>query len=148
MEKERKTLKELSILVLIFAGISLVRMIVDVVLNGFSTTQPIEGLSPELTNVLVIVIWVVGVLFLLPEVYVGYKGIKISQNPDDSKRHITIAKIIFVCMILSLVSLIIELVKGTNLVINILTVADVFIDAALYYFYIRYANAIKKQYQK
>ena len=147
MEKARKNLKEMSILVLIFAGISLVRMIVDVILNGFTLTQPIEGLSQELSNVIAIVVYVIAFLFLLPELYVGYKGIKVSQTPDNSKSHITIAKIIFVCIILSLASIIFELVKGTNLVINILTVADVLIDVAVYYLYIRYANMIRKQNQ-
>lgn len=148
MEKERKNLKELSILILVFAGLSLIRMVVDVIINGFTSTPLIEGLSQDVSNIIFIVAFIIGLLFLIPEVYVGYKGIKISQKPNNSKSHIIFAKVIFVLIIISLVGTILELVKGANLAINILTVADVLIDAVLYYLYIKYANGIRKQYQE
>lgn len=148
MEKERKNLKELSILILVFAGLSLIRMVVDVIINGFTSTPLIEGLSQDVSNIIFIVAFIIGLLFLIPEVYVGYKGIKISQKPNNSKSHIIFAKVIFVCIIISLVGTIIELVKGADLAINILTVADVLIDAVLYFLYIKYANVIIKQYQE
>ena len=146
MEKERKMLKEMSILVLILVGLSLVRMVVDVILNGFDWSQ-IEGLSLEASKVVIIVTWVCGLLFLLPEIFVGYKGIKVAKNPDDSKSHIVLAKIIFVCVILSLVNIILELTKSTNIAINIITIVDVVLDAVVFYLYIRYASKIRKQHQ-
>lgn len=96
MEKERKILKEMSILILIFAGLSLVRMVVDIILNGFDSTQTIEGMSQKVANAIVIAAWICGLLFLFLEFYVGCKGLKTARNPDESKRHITFAKIIFV----------------------------------------------------
>ena len=148
MEKERKSLKELSILVLVFVGLSLIRMVVDVVINGFTSTPLIKGLTQDAANIIFIVSFIISLLFLIPEIYVGYKGIKISQKPNNSKSHIIFAKVIFVLIIISLVGTILELVKGANLAINIFTLADILIDAVLYYLYIKYANKIRKQHQE
>ena len=145
MEKQRKLLKELSIVILVFAALSLVRMIVDVAVHGFVVTEIIEGMSPEMLRAFAIVAWVLGLLFLWPEVYVGYKGIKVANNPDDSKRHITIAKILLVLLVISLISAIIEITKSTDLVHSIITIADMVLDICIYFLYIKYAKEIRNQ---
>ena len=143
MEKERKLLKEFSIVILIFVGLSLARMIADVIINGFTATSVVEGVSPEAMGVIAVVVWVLGIIFLLPEIYIGFKGIKVAKNPDNSKSHILIAKIIFVFLIIALISAIIEVFKTTDIAMSIITIADLILDVVIYILYIKYAKAVR-----
>ena len=72
MEKKRTDLRTYSILILAFAILSLARMIADACMNGFGNVGTLpEGVSEEAGKVALVVVWVIGILFLLPQVYVG-----------------------------------------------------------------------------
>ena len=114
MEKNRKNLKIISIVILIFLGLSLVGSIIDVCKNGFGDAGQLpEGVSPEVGKVIVVIVWVLGLALYLPRLYIGVKGIKIAGGQEYSgKAHIIWALVLAVLAILGTVSSIVELTEG------------------------------------
>ena len=142
MEKAKRNLKEISIVLLILVGLSLVRMIVEVALGGLMVQELPEGVTEELMQAALIIVFVIGLLILLPQIYVGIKGIKESKKPTSSRAHIVWAKIIFVLSIIALISPISSLIQGADIVDNVLTLVDILLDVVLYFLFIKYANKV------
>ena len=142
MEKAKRNLKEISIVLLILVGLSLVRMIVEVALGGLMVQELPEGVTEELMQAALIIVFVIGLLILLPQIYVGIKGIKESKKPTSSRAHIVWAKIIFVLSIIALISPISSLIQGADIVDNVLTLVDILLDVVLYFLFIIYANKV------
>ena len=72
MEKQRKNLKAYSVVILICVALSLIRMIADACINGFGDISMLpEGTSEDVALVAFIIVWVLGIIFLLPQVYLG-----------------------------------------------------------------------------
>lgn len=111
----RKNLKIISILILVLVVFSLARMIVDVCKNGFGDIGELpKGVSPEVGEVLVVIVWAIGVLFLLPQVYIGIKGIKLATNPSSvtGRAHLVWAAVMTILSGLSVISCISKISQG------------------------------------
>ena len=147
MEKTRKNLKELSIVALIFVGLSLIRMIVDVCLNGFGEIKDLpEGVSESVGQVALVVVWVLGILFLIPQIYVGVKGIKQANNPTPGKAHIVWAFILAAMSVLSTISAMSKLSHGYSTE-NLLTLIDVLLNVIIFVAYFYYARKVAAEIQ-
>lgn len=145
MEKNRKNLKTYSIVALVFVAISLIRMIVDVCMNGFGdVTQLPEGISPEFADVALVIVWVIGIVFLLPQVYVGVKGIKQANNPTPGKAHMVWALILTALSVVSLISGIADITKVYTFE-KLLTVIDVLLNVVVFSAYLYYARLVAKE---
>ena len=94
MGKTRKGLKEISIVILIFAAFSLIRSVIDVVLTDFSQANRIDGATPGLILATQIFLLVFAFVVMIPEIYVGVKGIKIANGSSFSKAPIVWAAIL------------------------------------------------------
>ena len=102
MEQSRKHLKISSIIVLIFTLASIFNLIAGIIdLN--SATIP-DGAPDNIVTITKTVLIVVSGIVLLPQIYIGLKGLKVSLNPDSSKLHIIVATFVFVFSLLSLIS--------------------------------------------
>ena len=88
MEQSRKYLKLSSILVLIFSGLTLINIIYELVFAEFTDVEIPDGMPANILLITKIVIAVISVLLLLPRLYIGFKGLKIANNPDSSRGHI------------------------------------------------------------
>ena len=143
MEKARKNLKEISILILILLGLSIVRMILEIALGGLGLTDIPEGVPKDLFRVTMIAIVVVSFILLLPQLYLGVKGLKVSANPDASKGHIVWAKVLFVFGVIAAISCILDLFEKGNLFSDILGLADIILDLCIYIIYIYNANQVR-----
>lgn len=142
MEKAKKYLSGLSILLLVFAGLSLVRLIVEIALGGLVINEVPEGLTKEIMQIAVIVTLILSVLFMLPQIYCGIKGLKESNNPTSSRAHIVWAKIIFVLSVIALITPISALIQGTDILNNVLLLVDVLLNIIVYFLFIKYANKV------
>jgi uncharacterized membrane protein len=144
MEKNKKNLKVLSILILALAVYSLIRIVLSVFSIDLNPEDLTDGASATLLLVGQIFVCVVSFILLIPQIFVGIKGIKVSNNPDSSKAHIVWAVILTVLSVIGILSPASELIKGVAVLDNLLAVADMVLDAIIYIEYISYAKKLVK----
>lgn len=144
MEKNKKNLKILSILILALAVYSLIRIVLSVFSIDLNPENLTDGASATHLLVGQIFVCVVSVILLIPQIFVGIKGIKVSNNPDSSKAHIVWAVILTVLSVIGILSPASELIKGVAVLDNLLAVADMALDAIIYIEYINYAKKLVK----
>lgn len=144
MEKNKKNLKVLSILILALAVYSLIRIVLSVFSIDLNPENLTDGASATHLLIGQIFVCVVSVILLIPQIFVGIKGIKVSNNPDSSKAHIVWAVILTVLSVIGILSPASELIKGVAVLDNLLAVADMALDAIIYIEYINYAKKLVK----
>ena len=146
MEKNKKNLKVLSILILALAVYSLIRIVLSVFSIDLNPEDLTDGASSSLLLVGQIFVCVVSLLLLLPQIFVGIKGIKVSNNPDSSKSkaHIVWAVILTVLSFIGILSPVSELIQGGDVLNNVLAAADLAVDAIMYIEYVNYAKKVMK----
>ena len=144
MEKNRKNLKVISILILALAVYSFARLALSVFTIEVNPENLAEGVSSSLLLVGQIFVCVVGFILLLPQTYVGIKGIKVSNKPDSSKAHIVWAVILAALSVIGIFSPVSELIQGVDVVGNVLAAVDMALDVIIYIEYINFANKVMK----
>ena len=144
MEQAKKRLKTASLIVLLFAGLTLLGIITELAYGDLNSAQIPAG-SPE--NILLItkmILLGVTAVLLLPKVYVGIKGLKMAKAPTASKTHIIVSVIIFVILLLELIEPILGIVNGGGFKENFSSLAGLLLELVIYYDYIKAANAVAK----
>ena len=129
---------------LIFAGLSLLSVIVGLIFGDFNSVE-VPADAPE--NILLMtktLLLVVSLIFLLPQVYIGVKGLKIAKPPDKSKGHIVWAVILLVFSVLSLITPVVNMVTQGDIMDNVVTLLGVLLEVIVYYEYIKYAREVLK----
>lgn len=143
MEKNRKDLKAYSIVILAFVALVLIQNIIELCVAGLpQPTEIPEGMTEEIYKIAVIVILVISFIFLIPQVYIGVKGIMVANNPEiGGKAHIGWAFALAIISALALISSISDLIKVFN-VPNVLTVITTAIDVIVFIYYYIIARKI------
>lgn len=142
MENSKKILKIMSIVLLALVGFSLATLIVEIAIGGFAVEEVPEGMSKGLVQGIVISVLVLSFLFLLPDLYIGYKGLVASKKPVKTRAHIVWAKVMMVLSIIALISSVADLFSSKDLWIDIITVVDVLASVAIYWVYIKHATIV------
>ncbi len=143
MSNSRNHLKEASFLVLLFTAFSFIRMIIQLFV-GFEADPTQVGVSHEIIVATMIVVFVVGLILLLPQLYVGVKGMKIAKNPTSAKGHIVWAVILLVFSAFGIIATVSSIAEQVNVVDNVITLVDHALDVIVYCMYIKYANRVLK----
>ena len=143
MKESKRNLKVLSIVILAMAVYSLIRVVLSVFTMDFDVNNLPDGATASIVLAGQIAVCVISLILLLPQVFVGVKGIKVSNTPDSSKAHIVWAVILAVFSILGVISPVSNLIQNTDVVGNLFEVADMVIDAVIYIVYIKYARQIR-----
>ena len=143
MEQARRNLKITSIIILIFTGLSLVNLVCQIFFGAFKNTEVPEGIPENIILIAQIVLAVITFLFLLPQLYIGLKGLKIAKNPNDSKGHIVWAIILLVLSAIATVSAIFSVINAVN-VSTISELANAVLDVCILILYINSAKAVQK----
>ena len=143
MTNSRKNLRDISTIVLFFAVINCVREVLNIFLVDFKMATLPEGATEGLVLVTQIVMAAFALIFLIPDLYVGVKGLKVAKKPDSSKAHIVWATILAVLSVFALLSHISGLAQSgiVNGLINIIGTAA---DVAIYVCYIVCAKQVRK----
>ena len=136
-------MKEASFLVLLFTAFSFIRIIIQLFV-GFEADPTQVGVSHEIIVATMIVMLVVGLILLLPQLYVGVKGMKIAKNPTSSKGHIVWAVILLVFSAFGIIATVSSIVEQVNVVDNVITLVNHALDVIVYCMYIKYANRVLK----
>ena len=144
MENSRKQLKIASIVVLVFWLISLVNLISALFFGDLNEAAVPDG-SPENTLMITrIFVLSLSAIMLLPQLYVGIKGLRVAANPDNSKAHIFWAVILFIVALSNLIPPILAAIRGESVSDNVLEAFSAVVDVIVYFDFIVYARAVLK----
>lgn len=144
MKNKKQDLKITSILVLILAAFSIINIVAGLIWGDINTAAIPEGAPENIITITKVVIAVFSALFLIPQVYVGIKGMKFANKPDSSKAHIVWAMILFVIAILGLISPVTGIISTGNVKDYLGTVLSLMLEIVIYLEYIIYAKAVAK----
>lgn len=149
MEQTRKTFKTISIVVLILAGLSLISILFELFFGELSAelnnaTIP-EGAPENVVLIAQIFVLVIALLLLLPQVYIGIKGLKIAKRPDFSSAHIVWGIILTVFTATELISPFLALIQGNGDKFgNVADLCSIMVDVGILYEYVKLARAIRR----
>ena len=145
MEQSKKYLKLYSVVVLLFAGFTLIQMVLSLIFGDINNATIPEGAPENILDIAKIVILVITVLLLLPQVYVGIKGLRVAKKPNASKGHIIWAEILLVLAILAAISPIAKIIAQGGLYENLSTFFSIVVEISMFFDYIKYAKAVRKE---
>ena len=146
MEK-RKHLKWSSVAILAFEGFTLLELVSEIFFGELNNAEIPEGSPANVLLITKIFLLCVSVLFTLPGIYVGFKGLKIAKNPDNSKGHIVWAKILFVLAVLSLAAPVLGFINKADSVETLGGLFSILLEIVIYFDYIKHATAVAKENQ-
>lgn len=140
MEKSRKHLKTNSIVILILTFATILNLLSALIeLNRVAI--PID--APENTLIITkIIIIIVSTVILLPQIYIGIKGLKVAYKPDDSKSHIVVATILLVLTVLGTISPVVAVIKQQDVWENVRTLLYSLVEISVFYDFIKSAKAV------
>lgn len=147
MQQARKNLKTASIVVLILGGLSLFNTLFELffgTLNGELNNATLPTDAPDnILSITRIFILVVSVLLLLPQAYIGIKGLKIAKKPDPSKGHIIWGIILIVFTATGLISPFLAFIQGNDVFANISEFCSIAVDVFVLFEYVKFAKAVR-----
>ena len=149
MEQLRKNLKNSSVIVLALAGLSFVNILFELffgVLNEELQGAAIpEGSPDNIVLITQIFILVISVLMLLPQLYIGLKGLKMAKKPDSSKGHIVWGIILVIFAAAGLISPLLAFLQGDGEAFaNVSEFLSIGVDVAVLIGYVKYAKAVRE----
>ena len=144
MEQNKKYLRLTAFIILLLTLLSVVTLVTEIFFGELNNAEIPEG-APENTLLIAkIVVAVIAGLLLLPQLYVGIKGLSFAKKPDSSRAHIIWAKILLVLSILALISPISAVIKGNSVGQNVLEIVSTLAEVILFFDYVKFASALRK----
>ena len=144
MEQTRKHLKFSSLAILALAGVSLINIVSELLFGEINNAEIPAGSPDNILLITKIILMAVSFLFLLPQVYIGIKGLKVAKNPDSSKGHIVWGIILLVFAIIGMISPLIAVIKQEEVFENASALLSILIEVAFFYDYVKYARVVAK----
>ena len=147
MEKSTKRLRLFSILILASAAYSVFTVALELFFGGGFDNVTIPDGSPEnIVNIAKALLLVITIVMILPQIYVGIKGICVAKNPDSSRGHIFWAGVLFVFALIGAASAIIDMANGGSTDESVTSVVNIVFDAIFYFEFITYARKVRDEY--
>ena len=87
----------------------------------------------------------IALLLLLPNIYIGVKGLRIAKKPNASKGHIVWGIILLVLASLSLISPVVDIINNGFKYDYISEFFSITVEVAVFFEYIKYAIALRKE---
>jgi hypothetical protein len=119
-------------------------MTVEVLVTGFGTGDNTLGVSRELVIATMIALFVISLILLIPQIYVGVRGIKIAKAPEAKKGHIVWAVILLVFSVFGIFSPISNIMANVSVLDNMIALCDQLLDVIVYCMYIKYSTQVLK----
>ena len=144
MEQSRKTLKIMSIVILVLAAITLFSTAFELLFGDTFTNVEIPEGSPEnIVPITKIFLAVITVIMLIPRVYLGVKGIKVANSPNSSKGHIVWGVILLVLSVFSIASPVSNIINSGVAVSEIISIAGTVLDIVIFAIYVKAATVVR-----
>jgi hypothetical protein len=144
MTKSRTQLKIASIIVLIFTALSLFNIVAGLVFGELPEAEMPEGAPENLLLITQIFVLVITAIMLIPQVYVGVKGIKVANKPTSSKAHIIWAIILLAFAAGALATPISAIVTMEYVVSNVFSIISIAAEIVVFLIYIKSATAVSR----
>ena len=150
MKQTRKNLKTSSIVVLVLAGLSLLNILFELFFGELNSelknaTIP-EGSPDNVVLIAQIFVLVISVLMLLPQLYIGLKGLKMANKPNSSYGHIVWGIILIVFTASGLLSPLGAFLQGNGDAFgNVAEFCSILVDVSVLVAYVSYAVAVRKE---
>ena len=144
MEKAQKNLKYSSFFVLVFAVMSLINIIAALAFGPLNQAEIPAGAPENTLAITKIFLLVISLLMLVPDVYVGVKGLRVAKNPNTSKSHIIWACILFAFSVLALIDPVVACLKDGAWGENVGSLINIGVDLIIYYEFIVHAKTVAK----
>lgn len=143
--ESKKLLKLNSIVVLLFAAVSLVNVVTSVFFRMGNDVKLPEGSPENLLLITQIFLVSFSALFTIPKIYVGVKGLLVAKKPVSTKAHIIWAIILLAFVALSLISSISDMISNGIGGGRIASALLIVVELIAYFDYIKYAKAVAKE---
>ena len=140
----RKGLKMSSIVVLIFAVVSVLNIVSELLFGDLNNAEIPAGSPDNILLITKIILLAVSFVLLLPQIYIGLKGLKLAKYPDSSRLHIVIGIILLVLTAVDLISPMISVIKMESVFQNVSELCGVIVEVMVYYEYVKYARAVSQ----
>ena len=144
MENNRKHLKISSAIILSLAVLTFLRIVGELLFDDLVASILPDGSSMLIVLFANILFAIIAFVFLLPQIYIGVKGLRIAKNPCAAKGHIVWAWILFILTVLGQIENTIALVQQSALISKAHSVILGLLSVASYVYYIWFANAVAK----
>ena len=144
MEKAQKNLRYSSFFVLFFAALSLLQIIAALAFGPLNQAEIPADAPENILNITKIFLLVISLVMLVPNIYVGVKGLRVAKNPNTSRGHIIWACILFVFSVLALVDPVVACLKDGAWGENVDALLNIGLDLIIYYEFIVHAKAVAK----
>lgn len=144
MEQSRKNLRASSIIILAFAVLTLLNTAFELFFGEINYAEIPADAPENIVLITKIVLAVVTLVVLLPQLYIGIKGLKMAKKPDSSKGHIVWGVILFVFTLIGLVSPAVAIVKLEDVFANASEFLSIAVDAFVLFYYVKYAKKVRK----
>ena len=144
MTESRKQLKIASYILIILAVCTIIELIAALSFGEINSIAIPEG-APENTILIAkIFIIVVSALLLIPQFYIGIKGIRIAKKTTQSKAHIYWAIALLAINVVSLIDPIVGIINQTSTRDNVSSLLSLLLETIILFDYIKYARAVAK----
>jgi hypothetical protein len=145
MDQSRKNLKVSSIVILLLGVWSLVDVLLQVFFGEINNAQIPAGAPDNILEITRIFLIVVSALILLPQFYIGIKGLVVANKPNSSKGHIRWAIVLLVFTIIGFIDAVISVIGGESIKEYISVFLNLALEGVLYYEYIVFARLVAKE---
>ena len=144
MEQHQKHLKISSILLLLFTAARFLRVTTQYLFTDSGTAMLPDWSSEGLILATRIILVVVTLIVILPQTYVGVRGLRIAKKPTTTKGHIIWAYILVILSVLGLLETVSTIVQKGSLSGSAFALINGLLFVAIYFYYIISATAVAK----
>lgn len=145
METSQKRLKIASIIILVFTFFTLLNLGTEIYFSDFDAAVIPDGAPDNIVLVAKIILASISFLLVLPQIYIGIKGIKIFNAPDSSKGHIVWCAILFAIAIINVISHTVAIARHESVQENVSAVLSFLLEATIFFDYLKYSLILAKE---
>lgn len=150
MKETRKKLKNFAVIALALAVLSLINVLFELFfgeLNSALNNAIVpDGAPGNIVLIAKVFVLVVSLFIILPQIYIGVKGIRIAKDPDSSISHIVWGIILVIFTASSLISPFLSIIRGdANVLENASQLLSVGVDVFVLVEYVKYAIAVRSE---
>ena len=150
MKETRKKLKNFAVIALALAVLSLINVLIELFfgeLNSALNNAIVpDGAPGNIVLIAKVFVLVVSLFIILPQIYIGVKGIRIAKDPDSSISHIVWGIILVIFTASSLISPLLSIIRGdANVLENASQLLSVGVDVFVLVEYVKYAIAVRSE---
>lgn len=142
MQNSRKNLKIVSGIVLALAILSLINLAWEIIFGELNSAEIPAGSPDNILMITKIFVLVISAIMLIPQTYVGIKGLLIAKKPNSSKLHIYVAMVLFVFMAIEVIVGIVGVFGAENVGERVADLLSLAVDAGIMFEYIVCARGV------